>query len=330
MLRDNPQFKDPEFLKRLQEMVGKQDFKNDLKKQLGDGGPDPKIVDQVPDLRDKLGQFVKEAKQDGPAPDWDVAPPAAPPARPPLDPVAEEWMEWLEKNFGDSPAGQEALKEFATAMGKGDLKGVFDDLPELKNGEWKDFDDWGKANFGEGWKFRPPEWNLGGPGMSGPKFGNGPNWNLGGGPNVGTAGMGAPDAAGGGVSVVAIVIGAVGALVLGAILYSKWKKDQEAKIALMAAAARHGLDLTHIRSRQELVEAFDALTVEKCGAEARNWNHRVVTDTLIDARPAVAAPAQELGDLYQKARYAPPQDDLTGGELTAAERDLRAVAGGIP
>lgn len=339
MIKDNPKFKDPEFLKWLENQVGKPDLKDNLKQQLNNGGGDPKVVDQ-PNLDNKIGNFVEEAKKpveggdkfpDGKFPDG--KPPEFPDANagPKLDPAAQEWIKWMEKNFGDSPAGQQAMKDLTEALGKGDFKGMFDDMPEFKNGEWNQFNEWGKGAFGDGWKMRPPDWNLGGnSGFSGPKFGGGGGgWNVGGGPSLSSPGVGGVEAAGGGLSAVAVVIGVIGALILGYILYRKWQKDQEAKLAMLADAKR-GLDLSHIRSRQELVEAFDALTVEKCGDESKNWNHRVVTETLIGARPAVAQPAQELGELYQKARYAPPQDDMTGGEFTAAERDLRAVAGVTP
>ncbi len=341
MIKDNQRFKDPNFLNMLEDLKKSPDLKNNLKKQLGEGGQVPNVVADEPKLKKDLGNFVEQAKQDtGPrpdekGPDGNMKPDgdtalSDPNARPPLDPAAKEWIEWMQKNFGDSPAGQQAIKELTESLGKGDFKGMFDDMPEFKNGEWKQFDEWGKGALGDNWKMRPPDWNLGGPGgsMSPPKIGGG--WNIGGGPSVSNPGVGGVDAAGGGLSVVAVVIGAIGALVLGYILFTKWKRDQEEKLALMAAAARQGLDLSHIRTRQELVDAFDALTVEKCGDESKNWNHRVVTETLIEDRPAVAGPAQELGDLYQKARYAPPQDDMTGGEFTAAERDLRAVAGGNP
>jgi len=341
MIKGNERFKDPEFLKWLENQVGKpdSDLKDNLKQQLNNGGGDPKVVDQ-PNLKDKIGNFVEEAKKpaegggkfpDGQFPDG--KPPEFPDANagPKLDPAAQEWIKWMEKNFGDSPAGQQAMKDLTESLGKGDFKGMFDDMPEFKNGEWNQFNEWGKGAFGDGWKVRPPDWNLGGnSGLSGPKFGGGGGgWNIGGGPSVNGPSVGGVEAAGGGLTAVAVVIGVIGALVLGYILYRKWQQDQEAKLAMLADAKR-GLDLSHIRSRQELVEAFDALTVEKCGDESKNWNHRVVTETLIGARPAVAQPAQELGELYQKARYAPPQDDMTGGEFTAAERDLRAVAGVTP
>ena len=341
MIKGNERFRDPDFLNMLEGLKNRPGLEDNLKQKLGDGGQDPNVVDKVPNLKDNLDNFVDQAKKDNQNPknkgvdgklnaDADPVPQSDPNARPPLDPAAKEWIEWMQKNFGDSPAGQQAIKELTESLGKAEFKGMFDDMPEFKNGEWKQFDEWGKGALGDNWKMRPPDWNLGGPGgMSPPKIGGG-GWNIGGGPTLSNPGVGGAEAAGGGLSVVAVVIGAVGALVLGYILFTKWKRDQEAKQAMMAVAARQGLDLSHIRTRQELVEAFDALAVEKCGDESKNWNHRVVTETLIEAQPAVAAPAQELGDLYQKARYAPPQDDMTGGEFTAAERDLRAVAGGNP
>ncbi|WP_157369291.1 hypothetical protein [Zavarzinella formosa] len=345
LLKNNPQFKNPDFLKSLEKMRGEGDFPRNLKRPIRENNGDPRIVDRIPDLDNKLGNFVDQAKKadpnvggipDGKVPDAGANGDAskipdmnAGQNRPKLDPSTQEWIKWMEKNLGDSPTGQQALKEMIEAMGKGDLKGVFDDLPEFKNGEWKDINDWGKGTLGDNWKFSPPDWNFSG-GGSGPSFGGGGSGlNFGGGPSVGSIGPGSAEGAGGGLSVVAIIIGVIGAAFLAYILYNKWVREQEAR-QTMIAASQHKLDLTRIRTREELVEAFDTLTVEKLGDESRNWNHRVVTETFADNKPEVAEPVQELGELYQKARYAPPQDDLTQGELSTAERDLRTVAGVNP
>lgn len=175
----------------------------------------------------------------------------------------------------------------------------------------------------------PPNWNLNWGGGGSSSF-NGPNFNFGSSPSVGgigSVGAGGAQVGAGGFSVFAIIVGIIGAAFIAYIMFQKWKKEKEIKAAMIAAAQRQ-FELNHIQNRAELVEAFDTLTLVKLGEESRNWNHRVVTKSFAESAPVAAEPAAELGELYERARYSPPQDDLSAGELTQAERDLRAVARG--
>ena len=78
---------------------------------------------------------------------------------------------------------------------------------------------------------------------------------------------------------------------------------------------------------EELVRAFDQVSLDQMGEEARSWNHRVIADQFAEVKPAQAAPATELAGLYERARYAPVDEDLSAGDFADARRDLRAVAG---
>lgn len=366
MLRENPQFRDPEMLRKLQDLRKDPNMQQRLNQELDQVPPKDRIRKpiqdrEVPALKDQFGQLIDQAKQPPVNPNnmnpMDQQPPVnpnqfpgnppeqnAPPLnqqmpRPKLDPVAEEWVKWLEKNMGDSPASQKMLKDLTDAMGKNNFQGMFDKFPELKNGGWGDFDKWGQGNFGEGWKIRPPDWNfngqnnMGGGGLFG-NGGGGGNWFGGGGGGGGGGSSGgltfsgggvSGNAAGGGVSILFIILAVIGGLILGYILFNKWQQQKAATLGL-ADSLKTGFDLSRINSREELVEAFDHLTVEKCGDESRNWNHRVITLTWAESAPAVTEPAVELGELYQKARYAPPQDDMTRIELSTAERDIQVIA----
>jgi hypothetical protein len=105
---------------------------------------------------------------------------------------------------------------------------------------------------------------------------------------------------------------------------------------------------TEIRTRGELVKAFDYLSLLNFGLDAQSWNHRVIAEQLgekpsagrqIVTGPGALVPnapakglrreqvAQELADLYEKARYAPPGESLTDAGLAAARTDLCLLAG---
>ena len=75
------------------------------------------------------------------------------------NPADNEWVKWMQKNFGESEAGKSAVKDLMSALEKQDTKGMFDNIPEFKNGGWKDLDKWGKSNAGDLWKLKPPDYD---------------------------------------------------------------------------------------------------------------------------------------------------------------------------
>jgi hypothetical protein len=75
-----------------------------------------------------------------------------------------------------------------------------------------------------------------------------------------------------------------------------------------------------VATPQELVLAFEHLSVLRLGPAARNWNHRAIAESLGPA-------ANELAHLYELARYAPPGDPLPAGALVSARRHLCLLAG---
>ena len=82
----------------------------------------------------------------------------------------------MQKHFGESEAGKSAVKDLMSALEKQDTKGMFDNIPEFKNGGWKDLDKWGKSNAGDLWKMKPPD--LGGTKSTPPKVNSGSSGGL--------------------------------------------------------------------------------------------------------------------------------------------------------
>jgi hypothetical protein len=340
MLKNNPAFKDPEFLKQLEKMFQDPDFPKNLEGKLPKDVPVPN-PEQGPDLKNKLQELVEQGKQQGPpkivgeagavgGKDGPKLPDPAklPNGSQPATNVDNEWVKWMEKNFGDSPAAQQAVKDLVDGLSKTDMKGMFDDVPELKNGAWKDIGDWGKSNGLDLGKIKPPDVSTGGGGSSsGGGGGSGPIWggggggsSSGGGGSVGGVGLG------GGGTALAIIAGIAAAAFLALLLFRRWKLEQ-ARQAAHGATGGLGIDFDAIRTREELVQAFDHVSLDQMGEDARPWNHRVIADQLAEARPAQAAPANELAGLYERARYAPADEDLSAGEFADARRDLRVISG---
>jgi hypothetical protein len=84
-----------------------------------------------------------------------------------------------------------------------------------------------------------------------------------------------------------------------------------------------------VRTRADLVRAFEYLALLLLGPAARSWNHRDIAVALGNQGGRVATrrdAAERLAALYEHARYAPPDDVLTDAELAWARRDLSILA----
>jgi hypothetical protein len=84
------------------------------------------------------------------------------------------------------------------------------------------------------------------------------------------------------------------------------------------------VDPTQVTTREELIRAFEYLSLLRFGRAARSWNHRAIARRLGDQS---AEAAQHLAMLYEKARYAPPADPLPDEAVRDARRDLCLLAG---
>jgi hypothetical protein len=96
-----------------------------------------------------------------------------------------------------------------------------------------------------------------------------------------------------------------------------------------------------VATREELIRAFEYLSLLCLGAPARSWNHEVIAARLGQEAGGAnrAAPlltwdpdarrqaAEALAGLYEKARYAPGSQPLPEAALAAARRDLCFLAG---
>lgn len=331
LFKNNPAFKDPKFLEQLEKMLRDPDFPKNLEGNLPEGTPVPD-KEQGPELAEKLKEVIESGKQGGdPLDPKAINPPKIDPVDPsklpsptpdPKSPYADnEWVKWMEKNFQNSPAAQEAVKDFMKSLQKGEMKGMFDDVPGLKQDGWKDIADWGKSNGLDMGKIKPPDVSTGktGPTLGG--GGGGTSLGGGGGASLGGGGVGL---AGGGPALL-VIAGIAAAFLLALYLFRKWKAN-EAHRAAQAAAGALGIDFDSIRTREELVRAFDHVSLAQIGEEARSWNHRVIADQFAEVKPVVAEPATELAGLYERARYAPLDEDLSAGDFADARRDLRTIS----
>jgi hypothetical protein len=174
-----------------------------------------------------------------------------------------------------------------------------------------------------GWPFERglPDVGLPRVRLSGSWFPSGPRV------NIGAAGAGA---AGAGTVLLYLVIIAIAGVIV-------WKVLKLNRVFGMAGAGgswRLGpwpVNPAAVRTREEMVKAFEYLSLLLLGPSARHRNHlEIAADLSNDKRHASVdrhLAAQHLAALYEQARYAPPSDALPEAELPAARRYLCYLAG---
>jgi hypothetical protein len=99
-----------------------------------------------------------------------------------------------------------------------------------------------------------------------------------------------------------------------------------------ADALRRGLgpwplDPAHVATRSELIQAFEYLSLLRCGEKARAWHHRAIAACLGGTEAERRAAAGRLAELYEQARYAPDAVTLPGPAFTDARTHLTYLAG---
>jgi hypothetical protein len=126
----------------------------------------------------------------------------------------------------------------------------------------------------------------------------------------------------GGLSGSWVTVLILGIVVLGAFLL--WWYLQDAKTA-ESLPAGHGLgpwpiDPRSINSREDVVKAFEYLSVLICGTAAKMWTHSTIAEALTNLAIAQGEVAVKLARLYELARYAPLDEPLTRVEVIEARQ----------
>lgn len=111
-----------------------------------------------------------------------------------------------------------------------------------------------------------------------------------------------------------------------------WLKLKHMGDPVPAAAVAGGLgpwpvDPRDINTREDVVKAFEYLSVLTCGPAAKNWTHGTIAEALADLASTHEETAVMLARLYELARYAPLDEPLTRDELLEARRLACALAG---
>lgn len=143
----------------------------------------------------------------------------------------------------------------------------------------------------------------------------------------GGGGLGSFDFGGMQVPVLLFVI--LFALILGALVWWKWGSIVKPRTAAAVAGGPEPwpIDPHDINSREDVVKAFEYLSVLICGPSAKMWTHSTIADELSTLAATHGETAVKLARLYELARYAPLDEPLTRTELMEARRLVCDLAG---
>lgn len=204
----------------------------------------------------------------------------------------------------------------------GDKFGDFFGKGEGGNWEWPKFDmTWGSGkNFdmtwGSGNRRPPPDFNP-------PRS---PRWNWGG--SGGGSGLGGGFSLGGATVPWLLVI----LLLVAVVAFVVWWKWADLVQTGTTAAFAGGpgpwpIDPRNINTREDVVKAFEYLSVLLCGPAAKTWTHSTIAEELVALAATHGETAMKLARLYELARYAPLDEPLTRAELMEARRLACDLAG---
>ena len=83
-----------------------------------------------------------------------------------------------------------------------------------------------------------------------------------------------------------------------------------------------------IKTRDDVIRAFEYLSLLELGPSALTWNHVDIALALGRQSPTLSANALDLGACYEQARYAPWSEAMSAADIrTAREEILRMVEG---
>jgi hypothetical protein len=245
-----------------------------------------------------------------------------------------------ERNIGplsETPEVQRALFE---AIGENGFD--FDVKDDKGNSLWDLLKAGNGADLGDALSNTGGNWNLGNWEL--PKLGDlfsgwrtpnapAPNWSPPDGgprPNLPSAGWSFGGGVGGlGGSWTPLVV----LLLLAAGVFMWFKlRNLRAAAARGAALAAAGLgpwpvDPRRITTREDVVKAFEYLSVLICGPAARTWTHGTIAAALADVAARDPRAGSGLARLYELARYAPLDEALTNAELAEARTLACSLAG---
>jgi hypothetical protein len=350
LLEDNPQLRDmarkmaqdlsngdPETQERLRGLIGS-------------------VLQSNPELANRYGltpkmieEQLRDASRSRPGPSTfspdrrprPERPPPRPADRPPTPPRSEtaeadrrrwasrlaEWSDKLSRDgmsgpLRDSPAIRDLVRELSDSAANalrssGSADGLDTQLAAMEE-RWRAARDWLPQELPE--SLRSMNW----PDVSNvPR----PNWHV---PTmeVSPPAFSAPRFSASGVDLgtaANVLLAVIGVVVVAAVVWRLRGGSLAADAAGRRPLGPWPLDPSRVATREELIRAFEHLTLLRCGEPARAWHHRAIAAYLGGPEAERRDAAERLAQLYEQARYAPAA--LSEPDWTAARGPLTLLAG---
>jgi hypothetical protein len=243
-----------------------------------------------------------------------------------LDPEGKEGLDemskWFNKNLGQMDFAKDMVKDFTEWYGNGGDN----DLPNWIQGmgDWGigDLTDWASNNMsGLKLDLKIPDISFGSGGGSG-----GGGLGLGGGSSGGGSSIGGGKFLSSGSLTGLFILVILAAVGIVAWLLVQRIREQKERESLPIFHSTNPIDPNEVRTRQDLILAFDRLSVIRCGQDARMWNHRIISGQIGRNQPLPEQEsADQLGRLYEFARYTPLTDEMSEKQLSEARSYLRTL-----
>lgn len=116
----------------------------------------------------------------------------------------------------------------------------------------------------------------------------------------------------------------VAGLVVCAWQFFKVKRRREATAA--ALLGPWPVAPSQVRTRAQLITAFEYLAYLRLGPEVKTWNHRLIAAALAPSTSPLAEAADQLSRLYEQARYTQGDDTLQPADQDQAQHTLTLLA----
>lgn len=142
-------------------------------------------------------------------------------------------------------------------------------------------------------------------------------------PHLGNVGAPGPDSA----EAVLWVVAAVVVIVLAWRVSQMWRAGEWHRGGRPTVLGPWPVAPGAVRTREQLVQAFEYLSLLRLGTPARSWNHLHIADALGGPADPSRTAATELAALYEQARYAPARESLSDHEIRTARQSLTLLAG---
>jgi hypothetical protein len=296
-------------------------------------GPDGKPRKQPPSLNGQPPPVPNGAPNPTRPTEGQPTPPDSIDNRTPFQRWMLDKVDRLDRHMPDSPGLRKAMSDLTRSVKSDDPRW------EKLNSAGEEFKGrWSKAIEDAGVERLVPEKTPAWPRSLTPGKIPWPSWSSG---NSSTPRLGMPSTPGEGSITQSngwqLVLGSLGLLLFAFLLWRMRGQPSEAQ-AEGGPGWRLGpwpVNPATVATREDLVRAFEYLSLLRLGREARAWNHRAIAERLGGAQTAYStAPgddfqrtAEELAGLYEHARYAPAHEPLPDRALVQARRDLCLLAG---